>query len=409
MKVLTTVLLLITFQTLSAQYDEIPLVNPSFEGNPLMGSFENSFMLAGWFDCAPYYFRRQTPPDVQPGTLEFFDVKTLPRDGSTYLGMVTRQNETWEMVSQRLIRPLEKSKCYSFEIYLARSETYISRLLNSVDTTREFNFNKPIVLRIWGGRNVYEKRELLAESPVIEHTDWKGYQFEFNVKQDHDYLILEAFYKTPALLPYGGNILLDNASPVIRQIACPGEEDLVASMEAVAQEKPPLEKTPKPVQKNLTPKSKDKVESKPASNVVNKEPEVKPEERIVQILTELDKNKLKEGQTIRIQQLYFKADSSNFTQNSFKVLDEIYWFLCDNPSVVIEIGGHTNNIPGQQYCQTLSLKRAKAVAEYLYNKGIPEDRIVYKGYGKQRPIASNKTQLGRQKNQRVEIKILKLG
>ena len=48
------------------------------------------------------------------------------------------------------------------------------------------------------------------------------------------------------------------------------------------------------------------------------------------------------------------------------------------------------------------------IAYYLYNKGVPEAQISYKGYGKRVPIASNDTQSGRQKNQRVEIKIVSI-
>jgi len=406
MKFLLQFILIFISAELIAQYNEIPLVNPSFEGSPAPGTNQRNFHLGGWFDCAPYYFRGQTPPDVQPGSSEFFDVHTQAHNGNTYLGLVTRQNETWELVSQRLIMPLEKGKCYAYDIHLSRSETYYSALVNSGDTTKELNFNKPIVLRVWGGRNVYEKRELLAESPVIGHLDWKAYHFEFELKQNHEYLILEAFYKTPTLFPYNGNILLDDASN-LREISCPGDEPVYASSEESKTEKDSqLERK----------RNRNLVKSKAGKRVGSKN---KAREDILKkgeigdhkprILKQLDSKKIKEGQTIKIDQLYFEADSSNFALPSFKVLDEIYHFLNSFPNVVIEIGGHTNSIPGHKYCQTLSLKRAKSVAEYLYDKGIPKNRIIYKGYGKIKPIASNKTNIGRQKNQRVEIKILKVG
>jgi len=78
------------------------------------------------------------------------------------------------------------------------------------------------------------------------------------------------------------------------------------------------------------------------------------------------------------------------------------------PQVVIEIGGHTNNLPADDFCDKLSGDRAKSVAEFLYEKGIKEVRIAHKGYGKRKPIASNKSKSGRKKNQRVEIKILRV-
>ena len=124
------------------------------------------------------------------------------------------------------------------------------------------------------------------------------------------------------------------------------------------------------------------------------------------ILPELQIAKIKVGQKLEINKLYFEADSTNITSISFDVLDEIYDFMKSNETVSIEIGGHTNNIPSNEYCDKLSTARAKSVAEYLYNKGIGKRRLTYKGYGKRNPIYTNKTREGRRKNQRVEISIL---
>jgi len=126
------------------------------------------------------------------------------------------------------------------------------------------------------------------------------------------------------------------------------------------------------------------------------------------VLKTLDIATLTLGQTIRVDKLYFTADSSTIEPSSYAVLEEIYNFLKDNDKVVIEVGGHTNSLPEDAYCDKLSSSRAKNVAEYLYDKGIPKSRISYKGYGKRQPIASNQTVDGRKKNQRVEIKIVSL-
>lgn len=126
------------------------------------------------------------------------------------------------------------------------------------------------------------------------------------------------------------------------------------------------------------------------------------------ILPDLDITKIKVGQTLQIDNLFFEADSSTITDLSFQVLEEVFEFMDDHSRVVIEIGGHTNNIPPDEYCDRLSTARAKAVADYLYERGIEKDRITYKGYGKRNPIASNRSAAGRKKNQRVEIKILRL-
>ncbi len=124
------------------------------------------------------------------------------------------------------------------------------------------------------------------------------------------------------------------------------------------------------------------------------------------ILPELDLTKIKVGQTLRINELYFEADSSIVNEDSYEVLDEIYEFLSSHHNVVIEIGGHTNTIPSHDYCDKLSSERARNVATYLLERGIPNKRISFKGYGKRNPITESKSLKGRQKNQRVELKVL---
>lgn len=129
---------------------------------------------------------------------------------------------------------------------------------------------------------------------------------------------------------------------------------------------------------------------------------VKPEKSFPTI----DASQLTVGQTLRINNLYFLADSSDITADSYEVMDEVYDFLKANKNVVIEIGGHTNTIPSNEYCDALSSKRAKNVADYLYEKGIRENRVTYKGYGKRQPITEDRSLAGRRLNQRVEVKIL---
>jgi outer membrane protein OmpA-like peptidoglycan-associated protein len=72
----------------------------------------------------------------------------------------------------------------------------------------------------------------------------------------------------------------------------------------------------------------------------------------------------------------------------------------------VEISGHTDNVGGDEYNQKLSENRAKAVVEYLAGKGISRDRLIYTGYGKQQPIATNDSPEGRQENRRTEFKII---
>jgi len=121
---------------------------------------------------------------------------------------------------------------------------------------------------------------------------------------------------------------------------------------------------------------------------------------------DLASKKLKKGQVIQLDKLYFQADSTDITAQSIPTLDEVYDMLLRKPTTVIEVGGHTNNVPSDAYCDQLSTARAKSVADYLISKGISVAQVTYKGYGKRKPLVSNDTAKGRKKNQRVEIKVL---
>lgn len=365
-------------QTSLTGQEIINLTNPSFEDVAKQGSPP-----LGWTDCG---FPSESPPDVQPSDnpdYPYFDVTKAAFQGKTYLGMVVRDNDTWELVSQRLSAPIQAGKCYEFSLYLCRSELYVSQ---SRTTFLEANYTTPAKLRIWAGSGYCNKKELLAETSVVNNTRWLKFDFRFEPKASHTYIVLEAFYNTPVLFPYNGNILVDNASPIM-MIPCEDET-------AIAAETP----KPAPVVKPETPTTPDTPTTPNTSATAENKPKV----------LELDRKNLKPGATIRIEQLYFEADSAEIKAESFNVLDELYDFLNENRDVIVEIGGHTNGNPPHEYCDRLSTARAKAVAEYLIARGIPAPRLQYKGYGKRVPVASNQTPDGRRLNQRVEIKILSI-
>jgi len=90
----------------------------------------------------------------------------------------------------------------------------------------------------------------------------------------------------------------------------------------------------------------------------------------------------------------------------YDVLNESGKVLFLNPTMKIEIQGHTDEIASEEYNQMLSEKRAEATREYFVLRGIEPDRITTRGFGETRPIASNDTPEERAKNRRIEIKIL---
>lgn len=402
--------------SLNGQEEIIEIKNGSFEDVPHRGDFLGGGIIS-WYDCGKVDFPNETPPDIHPK--DFWENTTPPSDGKTYLGMVARRNETYESVSQRLTTPLRGGSCYSLSIDLCQSPRYVSasRDLNGKMDSGKTNFTKPIVLRLWGGSGYCDQRQLLAESTPISHSDWKTYAFNFKTSKEFRHITVEAFYKTPVLLPYNGHLLIDNLSD-IRMIDCPDEEfagiAYPEKQEVIAAVIPPHKRTSKKPKKTKTTK-KEESKSSTVASVSGPKPskasptvtKAKPSAK-KRILAELDRKSIKKGQTINIEKLFFQADTSAINDDSYPVLEEVYGFLNENRDVIVEIGGHTNNIPDHAYCDKLSMQRAREVANFLVNKGIPLDRVKYKGYGKRKPLVSNKTAMGRKRNQRVEIKILSM-
>lgn len=378
-----------SFMGIAQDLLEIPIINGSFEDIPRSGGNIN-IDIKGWYDCGLLRFSQETPPDIHPGG--FWNNEIAPYDGKTYIGMVVRDNDTYEGVAQRLTSPLLAGKCYTMSVALAKSPQYLSR---SRLTEQEQNYTRPAVLRIWGGTGFCNDRELLAESPPVDNNSWKVYDFTFKPRSDYRYILVEAYYKVPVILPYNGHILMDRLSN-IKVIPCPEEEQLAAN----TPKNDKLNNLP-PHKRNRVEDAITKVDTKPVDTEVKEDSKKK-------ILEELDIKKIKAGSTIEIKNLYFKADSSAITKESYDVLDEISEFLVTNKNVTLEIGGHTNGIPPAAYCDQLSTERAKAVYEYLIRQGVKASSISYKGYGKRKRIANDATAEGRRKNQRVELKVISI-
>ncbi|MEL7219704.1 MAG: OmpA family protein [Bacteroidota bacterium] len=371
--------------TVSAQEQEgaIILDNPSFEDMP-----RHSRAPRFWTNCG---FVNESPPDIQPDYT--FQVNKAAFEGNTYLGMVTRDNDTWEAVGQLLSQPLRDGSCYEFSIKLARSLSYYSV---SRETQLAANYVQPVKLRIWAGFGMCDKREMLGESTLVENTDWQEFHFNLAPSGNYTHLVMEVFYKTPSLFPYNGNLLLDDASP-LRPIPCdtnieegptdPTVQDLIVD----TREPDP---DPKPV---LKPKGRDNPE--PTDRDLTSRSNNGPKNTF-------DDENLDVGTTFPLEEVNFEANSTDLPVASRQYLNELEAFLRNRTDVIVEIGGHTNSLPDKVYADELSTLRAKAVVDYLKEQGIPAVQLRFRGYGKRFPIATNDTEEGRRENQRVEVKII---
>ena len=103
--------------------------------------------------------------------------------------------------------------------------------------------------------------------------------------------------------------------------------------------------------------------------------------------------------------IQFENGKATIKPNSYPILNDIAKIFIDNPTYMVEVQGHTDNVGKYDYNIDLSERRAQAVRTYLINKGVPAERLTAHGYGPDRPIDDNKTKAGRAKNRRVEFNI----
>ncbi len=110
--------------------------------------------------------------------------------------------------------------------------------------------------------------------------------------------------------------------------------------------------------------------------------------------------------TFVLKNVFFDTDKADLRSESFAELDKLKLLLAENPTLRIELRGHTDNQGSDTHNLDLSSRRAKAVVTYLAQKGIAADRLQSKGFGESSPVDTNDTPDGRQNNRRTEFVVL---
>ncbi len=98
----------------------------------------------------------------------------------------------------------------------------------------------------------------------------------------------------------------------------------------------------------------------------------------------------------------FDTGKATLRPDSYSQLNQVVEFLTYKKSARIEISGHTDNVGNPKNNKALSERRARACRDYLISKGIDGSRVEARGYGDERPVASNESDAGRQLNRRIE-------
>ena len=175
------------------------------------------------------------------------------------------------------------------------------------------------------------------------------------------------------------------------------EEEKILSKEFLLEKQPP----PK-----MLPSSKVKDTKKELPQKEKKADEVleeKNEDSNTEISIEQEGNKI-----ITSQKIYFETGKMDITINSLQVLDKIVEYLKKHQEMkLIQVEGYADNTGSKERNILVSNERAKKVREYLIAQGVAAQKLRYKGYGSEQPIALNDTETDRMKNRRVELRIIK--
>lgn len=124
------------------------------------------------------------------------------------------------------------------------------------------------------------------------------------------------------------------------------------------------------------------------------------------ITNDAEVKKVEVGKVCDLHDINFPTNDFSLDDNSKRIINLFIEFLNENPTVKVEIQGHTDNIGDDKSNQKLSEERAKSVYDYVLSQNVDSNRLKYKGYGESKPIADNNTAAGRAKNRRTVFVIL---
>jgi outer membrane protein OmpA-like peptidoglycan-associated protein len=131
----------------------------------------------------------------------------------------------------------------------------------------------------------------------------------------------------------------------------------------------------------------------------------------VRTYTELQKDlylvPIEVGEAIQLNNVFFEQGRPLLKPESYPELDRLVQVLKENPTIEIELSGHTDNVGNPAALLSLSQERVATVKDYLVKNGIHGSRITGRGYGATRPLVKNDTEANRRMNRRVEFKITK--
>jgi hypothetical protein len=190
-------------------YTEI--LNPSFE-ETFFRKYENLIEIHdSVIHWKQFPYPNQTPVTVQVDGHQGFDATTEAYHGEVHLNMVTRADQTYEIIAQKLGNPLQPDKTYYLAIKACLSPNLKSA---SLESDIPLSFKRPVVLKILGVRKMHHELQTLAITPPIRNIEWKEFLIEFTPKTKVRYLFIHSGFDPLANEAYYGNVSIDYLSDI---------------------------------------------------------------------------------------------------------------------------------------------------------------------------------------------------
>ncbi len=307
----------------------------------------------------------------------YHDGKNKVCSGSCYMGFHTdlsNNQYVWnEYISQRLTQKLKRNEVYCFSFYIKLEKG--NRFCHS-----KFEFvisEKPIQLkpsyRFIRSQSYYD---ISSNDSILDKETWVQLYATFKAKGGEEWITIGKFDKTLDF-HYSDLKARDQKKGIMGTVKPYYLIDLVSL---------------KPISDSS---DCDCIEKRISFTDFSKE-----------LITSKDTIPFSKGDIIRLSDIHFESNSYELMDSSRQELEKLYNLLSEYPELRIKINGHTDNVGKEKTNLRLSERRAKAIVDYLIEKGIDIKRLAFEGYGEYMPLTPNTTEEGRSENRRVEFEIV---
>lgn len=354
----------------------------------------------------------------------------IASEGGNYAGILAfHENNTNEFIATELTEPLERGKKYTLKFRISLAEAYSNYACNGIGIKLVKELPKDSL-------PIGVTPEIYAHEVVLESNGWTTISQTFMAKDDFKFLIMGNFrskentqLKKIQVSGYPVAYYYLDAIEVLRFVEQDDEENFVKIIGKVTDAL-----TQKPLQARIdfvlvdidyrayekTQESTGKYQFSHLQKVPQFYLEAKSKgyysSRVFLQGSDTTHIFTKDfalqpsivGSSIVLHDLHFETGKAVITKESYSALNMIADFLQTHPHFHVEISGHTDSQGDDAQNLVLSENRAKAVIEYFEKKAfVSPERMIAKGFGETKPIASNDTPEGRLQNRRVELMIVK--